>query len=157
MKSIIQLFTAGFIGAAFGVLTALYTITIFSEMILCSAFNLYFALIFFIGGSYYTYKIIKKNQIQTSLENDTLLEAHNKKQNINGMRGSLGLDLSRKGSNGANAFADNQSMFSDTASHLSFSSPPNYNTPSYDTAGREMFKRHPIILAEKPNLSLALY
>ena len=63
MKSELQLLTAGFFGAIFGVLTALYTITIFSEMILCSALNLYFALIFFVGGSYYTYKIIKKNQI----------------------------------------------------------------------------------------------
>ena len=63
MKSILQLFAASAFGASIGVLTALYTILIFSEMILCSALNLYFALIFLVGGSYYTYKIIKKNQI----------------------------------------------------------------------------------------------
>lgn len=74
MKSVLQLTTASFFGAVFGILTALYTITIFSEMILCSAFNLYFALIFFVGGAYYTYKIIKKNQIQSSLENEGILD-----------------------------------------------------------------------------------
>lgn len=54
---------------------------------------------------------------------------------------------------------ENCSMYSETTSFKSFHTlhTPNYSTPSYDSTGKEMFKRHPIILAEKPNMALALY
>jgi hypothetical protein len=52
----------------------------FSEMILSSIFNVYYSTIFFVVGSFYTYKIIKKNQIQMSLENDFLNSNNEKSQ-----------------------------------------------------------------------------
>ena len=71
--NILTLFVATGLGAAFGLMVSLAIIGGFAEMILSSFFNAYYATIFFIVGSYYTYKIIKKNQIQLSLENDNFL------------------------------------------------------------------------------------
>ena len=61
MKKLIQLVFATWLGGCFGIVTVLYIISTFSEMILSSVFNIYYASIFFFVGSFYTYKIFKKN------------------------------------------------------------------------------------------------
>ena len=63
MQNIFTLVAASMIGAFFGIALTVSIIAGFTEMILSSVFNIYYATIFFIVGSYYTYKIIKKNQI----------------------------------------------------------------------------------------------
>ena len=72
MKNFIFVVLAATIGAFLGMVIVLMVIAGFSEMILSSIFNVYYSSIFFVVGSFYTYKIIKKNQIQLSLENDFL-------------------------------------------------------------------------------------
>lgn len=72
MKNFIFVVLAATIGAFLGMVIVLMVIAGFSEMILSSIFNVYYSTIFFVVGSFYTYKIIKKNQIQLSLENDFL-------------------------------------------------------------------------------------
>lgn len=64
---------ASVVGGLLGILVTLSIIAGFEEMILSSIFNVYYASIFFVVGSYYTYKIIKKNQIQMSLENEPII------------------------------------------------------------------------------------
>ena len=44
-----------------GLMVTLSIISGFTEMILSSVFNVYYASIFFIVGSYYIYKIVRKN------------------------------------------------------------------------------------------------
>ena len=61
MKNCLLLLAATVLGGVCGVLTVLCIIAAFAEMILTSVFNIYYASIFFMVGSYYTYKIIKKN------------------------------------------------------------------------------------------------
>ena len=61
MQNLFTLVTASVIGGFFGVSLTITIISGFTEMILSSVFNIYYATIFFIVGSYYTYKIIKKN------------------------------------------------------------------------------------------------
>ena len=81
---------ASVVGGLLGILVTLSIIAGFEEMILSSIFNLYYASVFFIVGSYYTYKIIKKNQIQMSLENETIMASPglpSKGLNINGFAG----------------------------------------------------------------------
>lgn len=63
MHYLANLLLAMIAGGFFGTILTISIIAGFSEMILSSIFNLYYASIFFIVGSYYTYKIIKKNQI----------------------------------------------------------------------------------------------
>ena len=72
MKNIILLLSSAFFGAIAGLLVVYGIISGFEEMILSSFMNIYYTSIFFIVGAYYTYKILKKNEIQRSLENDTL-------------------------------------------------------------------------------------
>lgn len=85
MQNIINLLIAAFLGASFGLMVSISIIAGFTEMILSSLFNMYYASIFFIVGSYYTYKIIKKNQIQMSLENDVLMSKHHSSKGSNGI------------------------------------------------------------------------
>jgi len=61
MKNCLLIIAATILGGICGVLTVLCIIAAFTEMILSSVFNIYYASIFFAVGSYYTYKIIKKN------------------------------------------------------------------------------------------------
>ena len=68
LLNIVLLLFASILGGLFGLGVTLSVIAGFTEMILSSVMNVYYATIFFIVGSYYTYKIIKKNQIQMSLE-----------------------------------------------------------------------------------------
>ena len=67
-KNILFLVIAAFVGSTYGGVVVLFIIIGYTEMILSSVFNLYYASIFFTLGSYYSYKIFKKNQIQTSFE-----------------------------------------------------------------------------------------
>ena len=61
MHNFVSLLLAAILGGVFGLAVTLSIIAGFTEMILSSLFNMYYATIFFIVGSYYTYKIIKKN------------------------------------------------------------------------------------------------
>ena len=81
------------------------------------------------------------------MENDCLLQAE--KKNINGIQRNLGLDLQRT--------PQGQSMFGDNTSMRSDASGASFKTPNYCTAGKEMYKGHPMILAEKSTFSFALY
>lgn len=63
MKHLLLLILSAAIGAISGTIICLSIISGFTEMILSPVFNLYYSSIFFVVGSYYTYKIIKKNQI----------------------------------------------------------------------------------------------
>ena len=58
-----QILTAGFIGGTIGIFISMCIVGGFALMILTPVFNLYYFLIFFIVGSYYSYKIIQKNKI----------------------------------------------------------------------------------------------
>ena len=85
MKNLILLLSSAIFGAISGLLVVLSIISGFEEMILSSFMNIYYFTVYFIVGAYYTYKILKKNQIQKSLENDTLDVSGLNNQNINGM------------------------------------------------------------------------
>jgi len=61
MNYFLSLTIAFLVGGCCGLLITLSIIAGFEEMILSSLFNVYYASIFFLVGSYYTYKIIKKN------------------------------------------------------------------------------------------------
>ena len=61
MKNCLLIALSAALGSFFGVWLSLSIISGFTEMILSSVFNVYYASIFFVVGSYYTYKIIKKN------------------------------------------------------------------------------------------------
>ena len=63
MKNCIFLLIAALFGAMVGGFTVMCIITGLAEIILSSVFNIYYASLFFMVGSYYSYKIIKKNQI----------------------------------------------------------------------------------------------
>lgn len=73
MNYILSLILACILGISFGLLISVSIVSGFAEMIMSSILNLYYAATFFIVGSYYTYKIIKKNQIQMSLENEAFI------------------------------------------------------------------------------------
>lgn len=66
-ESIGKLIVAVLTGSFLGQLIAACVVTGFGAMILNPVFNMYYALIFFIVGSGYTYKFMKKNRIQLSL------------------------------------------------------------------------------------------
>ena len=57
----IKIAYAGFLGSMIGVLIPSIIVTGFALMIMTPIFNVYYALIFFIVGSFYTYKIVRKN------------------------------------------------------------------------------------------------
>ena len=61
MNNYLLLASAGLLGGFCGMLTVFWIISAFAEMILSSVFNIYYSSMFFMIGSYYTYKIIKKN------------------------------------------------------------------------------------------------
>lgn len=73
MNKCINLVLASLVGGILGLIVAVSVVAGFTEMILSSLFNVYYASTFFIVGSFYTYKIIKKNQIQMTLENEALM------------------------------------------------------------------------------------
>jgi hypothetical protein len=52
------------------VVVAYSVVTGYAVMILSSFFNIYYAILFFIVGAVYTYKIMKKSQIQLQLDNN---------------------------------------------------------------------------------------
>ena len=58
------------IGGGLGCLTAVCVVAGFAAMILNCIFNVYYAIIFFIVGSAYVYRTLRKNQIQLTLDND---------------------------------------------------------------------------------------
>ena len=58
---IFKLISASIIGSFVGTLTALLVISAFAAMILNEVFNVYYATIFFIVGSYYSFSIFKKS------------------------------------------------------------------------------------------------
>ena len=60
----IQITLAASIGAFLGMTIAMAVVSGFAAMILVPVFNVYYAAIFFFVRSVYSYKIIKKNQIQ---------------------------------------------------------------------------------------------
>jgi len=66
-ESAVKLIVALVCGGILGSTVASCVVTGFAAMILNSVFNMYYALIFFIVGSGYTYKFMKKNRIQLSL------------------------------------------------------------------------------------------
>ena len=59
--SILRLSLAVFLGSSVGVLVSIFTVMAFAAMILNSIFCIYYSLIFFIIGSFYLYKVMKKN------------------------------------------------------------------------------------------------
>ena len=63
IKNCLLLLAASFTGSVYGFFTAIFVITGFTQMILNSLFNIYYSAIFFLVGSYYTYKIFKKSKI----------------------------------------------------------------------------------------------
>ena len=76
MKNFIFLIIAAIVGSVVGGFTVFCIVTGLSEIILKSVFNIYYASLFFMVGSYYSYKILKKYQIQMSLDTDTLFESN---------------------------------------------------------------------------------
>ena len=117
MKSLIQLGIATWLGGCFGIFTVLYIISTFSEMILSSVFNIYFASVFFLLGSYYTYKIFKKNQIQMSLENEAYYTAPlgnqscaggSQSSNINGINNGCEYYQKQASTGGSSMYTDIQ-------------------------------------------------
>jgi uncharacterized membrane protein YjjB (DUF3815 family) len=62
-KSILKLVVALCCGSFLGSAVAACVVTGFAAMILNPVFNVYYALIFFIVGSGYVYRIFKKNRI----------------------------------------------------------------------------------------------
>lgn len=63
MKNYVFLTVAGLFGSIVGTFTGMSIVCGIAEIILSSVFNVYYATLFFIVGSYYSYKILKKNQI----------------------------------------------------------------------------------------------
>jgi ABC-type nitrate/sulfonate/bicarbonate transport system permease component len=61
LQSIMKVFAASVIGSFVGTLTALLVVSAFAAMILNEIFNVYYATIFFIVGSYYSFNIFKKS------------------------------------------------------------------------------------------------
>jgi len=61
MKNYFYLSLALAIGMALGMMNALCIIAGLAEIILSSVLNIYYAVLFFIVGSYYSWKIFKKN------------------------------------------------------------------------------------------------
>jgi hypothetical protein len=61
VEIIFKLIASVFIGSFIGTMTALLVISAFAAMILNEVFNVYYATIFFIVGSYYSFNIFKKN------------------------------------------------------------------------------------------------
>ena len=66
----ISLVVAALLGSIGGVAVAICVVSAFAAMILSSIFNVYYAVIFFLVGSFYFYKIIKKSQIQLQMDSD---------------------------------------------------------------------------------------
>ena len=62
--NLLKILLAAFIGSFFGMMVAMCMVSGFAAIILVPVFNVYYAAIFFFIGSMYSYKIIKKNQIQ---------------------------------------------------------------------------------------------
>ena len=67
---VIKVAYAAFLGSMIGVFIPSIIITGFALMIMTPIFNVYYAFIFLVVGSFYTYKIVRKNQIQFSMDND---------------------------------------------------------------------------------------
>ena len=61
--SYLKLFAAATVGGVSGQFIIFSIIGGYTEMILSSIMNVYYASLFFCVGSYYAYKIIKKNTI----------------------------------------------------------------------------------------------
>ena len=76
IKNILFLVIAVLVGSTYGGVIVLSIIVGYTEMILCSVFNIYYATVFFSLGSYYSYKIFKKNQIQTNFEPEVTKPLH---------------------------------------------------------------------------------
>lgn len=66
-ESVLKLLFAISCGWSLGAVVSTCVVTGFAAMILNPVFNVYYAVIFFIVGSGYTYKFLKKNRIQLSL------------------------------------------------------------------------------------------
>ena len=142
-------------GGIFGILTSLYIIACFGEMILCSALNIYFASVFFFVGAFYTYKIIKKNHLQESLEHDSLMNTSASDNSSTGSQNLSSRDINRfdrastGGSNIRMPPLDNLSMMSDVTTFT--------NGVGFDAPKKEKkFKCDPLII-KKQQLALALY
>ena len=52
---------AAWVGALVGSILSILVVTGFAIVILSDLLNIYYAIIFFVIGSYYSYKILKKN------------------------------------------------------------------------------------------------
>ena len=63
MKNLFYLIMATNIGALCGFYNSICVVSGLAMVILSPVFNIYYAILFFLCGSYYTYKILKKNQI----------------------------------------------------------------------------------------------
>jgi hypothetical protein len=59
--SIVRIAMAAWIGGTSGSILSIFVVTGFAIVILSQVLNIYYALIFFVFGSYYTYRIFKKN------------------------------------------------------------------------------------------------
>lgn len=59
-----------YIGATIGLIVSLAIVIVFALIIVNGYLNLYYAFIFFILGWAYLWKMLKKNRIQLSLDND---------------------------------------------------------------------------------------
>jgi hypothetical protein len=57
----LKVFAATVVGSFVGTFTALLVVSAFAAMILNEIFNVYYATIFFIVGSYYSFNIFKKS------------------------------------------------------------------------------------------------
>ena len=68
--SIIKTALAAWLGALVGSILSILVVTGFAIVILSEFLNIYYSVFFFVIGSYYSYKIFKKNQIMLQLDND---------------------------------------------------------------------------------------
>mmetsp|Transcript_11523 Transcript_11523/g.17370 ORF Transcript_11523/g.17370 Transcript_11523/m.17370 type:complete len:172 (+) Transcript_11523:29-544(+) len=68
INGLMNLGIAAAVGAFIGIATSACVVSAFAAMILNSFFNIYYATIFFLVGSYHTYKIVKKSRIEHVLE-----------------------------------------------------------------------------------------
>lgn len=68
--SVFRIGIAAWLGALIGSILSILVVTGYAIVILSEILNIYYSFIFFVFGSYYSYKIFKKNQIMLQLDND---------------------------------------------------------------------------------------
>jgi uncharacterized protein YacL len=65
-----KIILAGIMGSFMGMFISLFIVFGFTLIIFTPVFNMYYALIFFVIGSVYTFKLFQKNKIQFQMDSD---------------------------------------------------------------------------------------